>query len=446
MNKNAMLSGRGWDRIAAAAGRAASGNWALKCARPALAPRFRVGRDRGQPALLAEGNGREDCAGYVARPVILAGGKTYRFRVRFRAGPGINPQWHLLFGVYAGKPFTPGAFNAGIFHFRRHPGGEVTGEECFLAPGRGARPAELRVHFRQAARGRAWIRELTLEECEPVAPRWVKVACVAGRENLRAYGRILDAAGQAGADLVLLPEMMRGGVRESRRGASARLLARKARQHGMYVAGGILLEAAPAERVFNVCLLYDRRGRLAGQYAKQHLFSPELWQAGISPGTDVPVFKTDFGRLGVMICYDSWFTDVAELLALKGAELILFPNVDYDRRLMPARAADNGVWVVASSSRSAGGIWEPTGADITRPGAGGPRGPHGKPLFRGVRRGRLGKLGWLMAALDLSRVVSPHNWGGPLLSAPGGRRNRREQRRLLYAQLQREAERWWEEE
>ena len=42
--------------------------------------------------------------------------------------------------------------------------------------------------------------------------------------------------------------------------------------------------------------------------------------------------------------------------------------------------------------------------------------------------------------------ASPHNWGGPHLSAPGGRRSRRDQERLLYTEIEREVERWWEED
>jgi len=54
------------------------------------------------------------------------------------------------------------------------------------------------------------------------------------------------------------------------------------------------------------------------------------------------------------------------------------------------------------------------------------------------------ELGLLLVELDLSKSPAPANWGGPMRAAPGGRRNRREQKRLLYEELEREQLRWWE--
>ena len=69
------------------------------------------------------------------------------------------------------------------------------------------------------------------------------------------------------------------------------------------------------------------------------------------------MFKTDFGKVGIMTCYDSWHPAVARLLALKGAEVILFPSAGYYMQLMHARAADNGV-VIAATSGSPCGVWD----------------------------------------------------------------------------------------
>ena len=88
----------------------------------------------------------------------------------------------------------------------------------------------------------------------------------------------------------------------------------------------------------------------------------EEYEAGLTPGVDYPVFDTDFGRVGISICYDSWFPEIYRALGLSGAELVLLPNAGYYEDLMPARAADSGIWV-AVSTRSASG--SRSGAEIS---------------------------------------------------------------------------------
>ena len=419
--------------------------WRRCSPRPALAPVFKLVNRAGRRVLLAAGNGRDDCVGCLAARVLLRAGRTYRFGARFEISRGLNPQKHLLFCVFAEKPDKNGRFNSGIFNFRRLGAHLAEGEGSFQAPADGDRDGEVRLYFRQSARQKAWIHSILLEEREAIPPRLVTVACMTGNLGLVGLRKFLEAAGKGGADLVLLPEMMNGQKHESLRGPSARLMAAQAARFGTWVAGGILLRDAGAGCVYNAALLYDRRGKLAGRYLKNHLFTPEVLESGLTCGTEVPVFHTDFGAIGIMICYDSWFTDVAELLALKGAEVILFPNAGYYRGLMPARAADNGVRIVASSLGHPCGIWDTTGREVTARYAEKTCFANHPPTFqkvlqRCVAAGRL-----LMATLDLSRSPSPHNWGGPLLSAPGGRRNRREQSRPLWAEIQRQAERWWDE-
>ena len=66
--------------------------------------------------------------------------------------------------------------------------------------------------------------------------------------------------------------------------------------------------------IFNTAFLVDRAGELAGTYRKIHLYWPEE-REGVSPGNELPVFDLDLGRVGIMICYDSWFPETAKLLA-----------------------------------------------------------------------------------------------------------------------------------
>lgn len=309
--------------------------WELRVARPSLAPRFVITKRDGKAVLLAGGNGSEDCAGWLVAPVAVQGGRTYRLSTRLSFSRDLNPQQHLLFAFY-----TPHS-NDGIFRFQRLADSRARGEGKFRVPGRGRLSGEVRIGFRLSPAGKAWIESIELEECRPIAPRPVIVTCVQGESSgLAEWDRVLGIAARAGADLVLLPEVMNGHVPEPLRGPSAQLMARRAAQHQIYVAGGILHFDRSADRVYNTALLFGRRGRLVGRYQKNHPYSPEVNDSGITPGVEAPVFATDFGTVGIIICYDGWFTDVTELLALKGAEIILFPNAGYYRSLMPARAAD----------------------------------------------------------------------------------------------------------
>jgi|YNPNPStandDraft_1061719.scaffolds.fasta_scaffold19303_3 predicted amidohydrolase len=408
--------------------------WEVVCPNPALAPTFRWALTAGgQPSLWAAGNGRRECFGYARHPVRLEAGKTYRFRVRlcFQGLEDLNN--HLVHGV-----FSPG-FNDGLFTYRRE-GGEVIGENRFPGPEKDEE-GEVRLYFRFSPHGQVWWKQVVLEECEPIPPRLVKVACSWGRGDLDHWARWLDAAGARQVDLALLPEACNGkGVREAEPldGPTGRLMAEKACRWGMYVSGSFYERRG--DLVLNAAPLFDRRGQWVGTYCKNQLYDPEE-DEGATPGVGFPVFPTDFGRVGIIICYDSWFPETVRLLAYQGAELILFPNAGYFTGLMPARAADNGVWIVVSSLNGPAGIWDPVGA------CGGEMEPpptrYGPSSIRSWEKDEEYRM--VTATLELSRRYSPHWWGGPMRSAPGGRRCRQTLIVPLEEEIARQARRWWEE-
>jgi predicted amidohydrolase len=404
--------------------------WSVRTPRITLAPSFRLTTRSGERVLRARGNGRDDCIGHLVAPVALQGGRTYRMRVRFTVSRSLDVHRCLLFSVFAKD------FNDGVFRFSISRDGKIRGESRFTVPGAGSVPSEIRVTFRASAKGSAWVEHVSLEACAPVQPRLVRVACTQGQGSTEEWGAVLDAVGEQGVDLVLLPEMMNGTTWETMDGPSASLMRAAAKKHRMYVAGGIYCYEKRADRLWNRTPLWDRAGRLVGFYDKVHPYSPEVLDTGVTAGTRVPVFATDFGTVGILICYDSWFTDVAELLALRGAEVILFPNAGYYRSLMPARAADNCVRLVVSSLSGPLGMWDTAGRDVQAPDLDPTCHAGEEKTFSDPRVTKVGKIRVLTATFDLSRSPSPHNWGGPMLSAPGGRRNRRDQRRLLYREAE----------
>ena len=67
------------------------------------------------------------------------------------------------------------------------------------------------------------------------------------------------------------------------------------------------------------------------------------------PGSEYPVFRTRFGNVGMMVCYDGFFPEVARALANNGAQVIAWPVWGCNPLLAQARACENHVYVVSST-------------------------------------------------------------------------------------------------
>jgi len=414
--------------------------WTIVAPNEALRPKFSAEKNsNGSGALAVQGNGRKECFGYARHPLHLTGGKTYCLQVRFRFEGFEDVNRHLVHAIHS---VPQSQFNEGVFEYRRE-GNSVIGERSFAGPAKDI-DAEMRLYYRFSPAGKVVWQSVTLEECEPLAVRPVKIAVSSGWGDLEHWSKFLDAAGQRGADIVLLPEFCnvckadsdKPAKPESLDGPTATFMAAKAKQWKMYVAG--TFARRDGDLVYNSAPLFDRQGKLVGVYDKNLLFDPEL-EHGTTPGVGYPVFKTDFGKVAIMTCYDSWFPEPARLLGYKGAELVLLPNAGYYRELMPARAADNGVAVAVSSLNCPAGIWDSGGNQAGRAEA---EETHFAPrdAIKGFEK--LDDLGMVLATIDLSKRPSPHYWGGPMLSAPGGRRVRFTWRESVDDEIAREARRW----
>lgn len=147
-------------------------------------------------------------------------------------------------------------------------------------------------------------------------------------DNLRLGLDLLEAAGAQGADLACLPEgFMAAGLPLSRvrevaepiPGPGFDAVASCARRHRMYVVAGFY--ARLGERVHNVAAVIDRQGKLAGLYAKRHPTTGEI-ECGVTPGADAVVVETDFGRLGLAICFDLNWQPLWADLARQKADLV----------------------------------------------------------------------------------------------------------------------------
>ena len=397
--------------------------WKVVCPNEALAPTFALTETgKGERCVMASGNGRVACFGYIRQKVNVPQGKTFKMTVRFKVQGIEDLNRHLVHGIW-------GTFNNGIFEYRRE-GEWIVGENRFAGKG-GA--CEVRLYFRFSPVGKVYWSHVSLSECEAIPQRLVKVAVCQGNRNHEAWERFLDTAGKKGCDVALMTEFFDRGVKEMN-GPTMAFMSAKAKQWNMYVSGAIRLKRG--DTVYNSSPLYDRQGRLMGIYDKVMPYDPEL-DDGTSPGTDVPVFEADFGTIGIMTCYDSWHPSVAKLLALKGAELVLFPNAGYYMQLMHARAADNGVVIAATSSHSPCGVWDAGGHQADDGSKDGTR--HAPTQIVAYEEDKQQKM--QIVTLNLAKEASPHYWRGPMRSAPGGRRVRATSSYCLEDEIAREVRR-----
>lgn len=187
--------------------------------------------------------------------------------------------------------------------------------------------------------------------------------------NLAEAERLLHLAAEGGADLAALPEvfMYLGSSKHVPElaepldgGSTCERLASVAREHAMWVLGGSVLERDGA-KVFNTSPLFDRQGERVARYRKIHLFDVELSgqppfreSAIYASGSELVTHETEYGRLGLSICYDLRFPELYRGLMALGAQVMLVPaqfqwatGKDHWHVLLRARAVENQCFVIA---------------------------------------------------------------------------------------------------
>ncbi len=200
-------------------------------------------------------------------------------------------------------------------------------------------------------------------------------------ENLGTAERLIRSAVAAGAELVALPELfschgLERAYRENAEpvpGPTTEFLGALARELGIYVLGGSILEGEPTgDRLHNTSTFFDPSGELTAVYRKIHLFDVKvqdkayLESALIAPGSEVVTAKAGAATLGLSVCYDVRFPELYRLLALRGAEILAVPAAftlqtgkDHWELLLRARAVENQAYVLAPAQwgQKADGRW-----------------------------------------------------------------------------------------
>lgn len=229
----------------------------------------------------------------------------------------------------------------------------------------------------------------------------------------------LREAGQAGADLVCFGETCttshvqaapddRAIFEDALEGPTTRRVRAIATTYKMNVA--LPIAAYWQGALGNLVVFVDRSGAVAGIYAKVHPTRGERAK-GIVPGSDFPVFQLDFGVVGAFICHDLSFVESSRVLALRGAEILVWPTwwsgwgEELCEAVIKSRAIDNGCWLVrAGYGYPSGRAWRP-GMQLGRSGVIGPDGIALSSCGRGIG------LSVAIVDLDAERVAHSFSFG-----------------------------------
>jgi predicted amidohydrolase len=222
-----------------------------------------------------------------------------------------------------------------------------------------------------APKGTVWWDDIALERSQPPPDRWVRIGTVSVHpkndpDNLGRFISEIDEIATEKPDIVCLGEELlnEGSSRtyadtaEPIPGPSTARLGESARRHGMYLVAGLI--ERDGHGIYNTSVLIDRRGMVAGKYRKVYLPREEV-EGGMTPGNACPVFDTDFGRIGIMVCWDAEYIEPARALAFQGAEIVLVPAAGGYLDLLKARALENHVYLVSSGGDVESAIIDPNG-------------------------------------------------------------------------------------
>jgi predicted amidohydrolase len=364
--------------------------WTTGSARSEIMPAFswdtKAGRSR-KGALIITADSREGLDGYWTRSFPVTGGKHYSFISYRRAAglewpqqsAGVTIRWLDAKGkaVLDDRPlvqnflkgftaWTPPEYAA---DGPKDAAGWTAVSAENQAPST-ATQAVVRLHLRWAPNARVEWSDVEFREIDAPAPRRVRLATIHLRptqgktpaEKRVQFASLIEESARRKADLAVLPETLTyygtglsfADVAEPIPGPSTGYFGELARKNNLYLVAGLV--ERDGHLIYNTAVLITPEGKVGGKYRKVTLPDGEV-DAGITPGRDYPVFQTRFGAVGIMICYDGFFPEVARELTKRGAEVIAWPVWGCNPDLARARAAENHVYIVSSTYEDISRNW-----------------------------------------------------------------------------------------
>ena len=197
------------------------------------------------------------------------------------------------------------------------------------------------------------------------------------KETIQAAIKQMEYAVPFSPDIYVLPEVFhvagiksgRPEVKDAAEDGTGNIIApfqTFAKKHSCYIICDVFTQHRG--KYYNAALLIDRKGKVVGEYQKVRLTVNEM-DKGLTPGPlKVPVFKTDFGTIGIQICHDIQWSDGWEQLREKGAEIVFWPSAFSGGNRINMRAWTNQYCVVSSTRKDKTKICDITGEEIAASG------------------------------------------------------------------------------
>lgn len=189
-------------------------------------------------------------------------------------------------------------------------------------------------------------------------------------ETMAKAERMVREAAANGAQVICLPEMYNCPYSKEYFKKYASLghefavaaMSEWAKELGIVLVGGSIPET-DGGKIYNTCFVFDKTGAVIAKHRKVHLFDVDIpgmrfmESSTFTPGRDITVFDTEYGRMGVAVCYDVRFPELFRAMAMRGAEIIILPaqfnmatgpkHWDMTLRM---RAVDNELFFVGASA------------------------------------------------------------------------------------------------
>jgi predicted amidohydrolase len=368
----------------------APNGWTASSPRDEIRPDFAYdakGGADGKGCFIIKADARDGLAGFWKKTFPVTGGKHYHFSASYQAKGVALPRRSILVELHwrDAKGKRVPLDQPGVTDYLRgatamaetdFPATKVTDRDgwtpvsdTYQAPSK-ATQVIVELHLRWAPGGEVRWGGVALTETEPLPPRKVRLAAVhfmpkggkTPQDNCKMYEPFIAEAAKQQADLVVLGETITfvglgkkyHEVAEPIPGPSTDYFCQLAKKYKIYIVVGLL--ERDGHLVYNVAVLIGPDGKIIGKYRKVCLPRSEI-EGGITPGCSYPVFPTRFGTVGLMVCYDGFFPEVARELTNNGAEVIAWPVWGCNPLLARARACENHVYLVSSTYEDVSRNW-----------------------------------------------------------------------------------------
>ena len=174
-------------------------------------------------------------------------------------------------------------------------------------------------------------------------------------ENIQKADWMIEKAASEGASLLLLPELFEGLyfcqvedyekfalAENAKNSKTLKHFQEMAKKFNMVLPISFFEKSGPA--YFNSLAMIDADGTILGIYRKSHIPTGECYEEKFyfSPGnTGFKVFDTKAGKIGCAVCWDQWFPEAARIMALKGAQILLYPSAIGSEPILPKDSKDH---------------------------------------------------------------------------------------------------------